>query len=159
MGCPSQRIIKVWIELGIAPAPMGHLAHVQTSPLSFPSVLIMICTPQEASQHAMRNLICWVILAFDFLRGVIECSVIHKDQSSFLCHPSLKTLNVSISLRKTTSTILKKLTYVNFVLFTPPPIPKKTKNKSKNKNKETFLLTAFIIMGLKSPWIKFFYNV
>lgn len=131
---------------------MGHLAHVQTSPLSFPSVLIMICTPQEASQHAMRNLICWVILAFDFLRGVIECSVIHKDQSSFLCHPSLKTLNVSISLRKTTSTILKKLTYVNFVLFTPPPpIPKKTKNKSKNKNKETFLLTAFIIMGLKSP--------
>ena len=130
---------------------MGHLAHVQTSPLSFPSVLIMICTPQEASQHAMRNLICWVILAFDFLRGVIECSVIHKDQSSFLCHPSLKTLNVSISLRKTTSTILKKLTYVNFVLFTPPPIPKITKNKSKNKNKETFLLTAFIIMGLKSP--------
>ena len=131
---------------------MGHLAHVQTSPLSFPSVLIMICTPQEASQHAMRNLICWVILAFDFFRGVIECSVIHKDQSSFLCHPSLKTLNVSISLRKTTSTILKKLTYVNFVLFTPPPpIPKKTKNKSKNKNKETFLLTAFIIMGLKSP--------
>ena len=130
---------------------MGHLAHVQTSPLSFPSVLIMICTPQEASQHAMRNLICWVILAFDFLRGVIECSVIHKDQSSFLCHPSLKTLNVSISLRKTTSKILKKLTYVNFVLFTPPSIPKITKNKSKNKNKETFLLTAFIIMGLKSP--------
>ena len=129
---------------------MGHLAHVQTSPLSFPSVLIMICTPQEASQHAMRNLICWVILAFDFLRGVIECSVIHKDQSSFLCHPSLKTLNVSISLRKTTSTILKKLTYVNFVLFTPPH-SKKNKKQTKNKNKETFLLTAFIIMGLKSP--------
>ena len=159
MGFPSQRIIKVWTELGIAPAPMGHLAHVQTSPLSFPSVLIMICTPQETSQHAMRNLICWVILAFDFLRGVIECFVIHEDQSSFLCHPPPKNIQCKYIIVQDYFHNTKKTYICKFCSFYPPPIPKKTKNKSKNKNKEPFLLTAFIIMGSKSPWIKFFYNV